>query len=351
MALFRPYIQEFILDRGTAANFGNTITFPIRNRAFWLEAILVNAVFKAGSTVAATASDWLRALIKRIQLRADERTGGVRTIVDVEGPALIDFVRELYGFDVSDNVYSQQNTSNGSTHSIQYLVPFRHPLIPEPNAYRTCLPLPRYGADPEVTITIASLTDIAGSLTAHTSQQGLLVKLMLLYREVIDPDNSFPHWKSELVTKRYTWPGTGAQAIEDVSQTGVLMYLHQQDFEASTGLKRWCLANEYTDEYALEYRTRPIIRGTPRGLRALSSIAQDEVVGGYNPANTICYDLLSELTRTDVYHFGSALDLTMNALRGGKLRILGSNVQANSQSRVTTYKLMVEPEKLLSGTV
>jgi hypothetical protein len=202
-----------------------------------------------------------------------------------------------------------------------------------------------------VTITIGALSDVGSGVTAHASQPGLFVKLLLVYREVIDPDNSFPHWKSELVTKRYTWPGTGSQAIEDVSQTGVLMYLHQQDLQASTGTKRWCVTNEFTDEYALEYRTRPIIRGTPRGLRALSSIAQEEAVNGYNPTYTICYDLLSELTRTDVYHFGSALDLTMNALRGGKLRILGSNIQSDSQSRVTTYKLMVEPEKLLSGTV
>jgi hypothetical protein len=359
MSLFRPYVQEVTipgLDGTASAGLGSDVNYPIRQRGFWLDGILLNCRVQAGGTPGTKTADYLRALIKRVELTADERTDGTRTIVSAPGAALIDFAKEVFGFEQEANVWSNQDTAANSSHNIVVPIIFRNPLLPEPNAYRTSLPLPRYGSDPILRVQIASATDISStfSLAAGT---GVLVRAIFLYREVIDPDNSFPHWKTELVTNQYTWPGTGSQAIEDLTQVGLLAYVHQQDFVGSS--KAYCLSDPYKDEYQLEYRTRPIIRVSPYGARALSGYSQAytgfRLLGGtvdaYQPTATLFYDLLSELTRSDVYHLGSTLDLSLNALKGGKLRLLGSNLQANARSRITTYKFLVDPAKALSRTL
>lgn len=359
MALFRPYVQEVTipgLDGTASSTLGRTVEFPIRQRGFWLDGILLNCRVIAGGVPGTKTADYLRGLLSRVEVIADERTDGQRTIVSAHGAALIDFGREVFGFEQDANLWTNIDTAANSSHNIIYPVIFRNPLLPEPNAYRTSLPLPRYGSDPILRITVASAAEISStfSLAANT---GVLVRAIFLYREVIDPDNSFPHWKTELVSKEYTWAGTGPQAIEDLSQVGLLAYVHQQDFVGNA--KAYCLANPYTDEYQLEYRTRPIIRASPYGLRALSGYSQTYTgyrmqggtVDSYTPTATMFYDLLSELTRSDVYHLGSTLDLSLNALKGGKLRLLGSNLQASAKSRITTYKFLVDPAKALSRTL
>lgn len=359
MSLFRPYVQEVTipgLDGTASATLGRTVEFPIRQRGFWLDGILLNCRVIAGGVPGTKTADYLRGLLSRVEVIADERTDGQRTIVSAAGAALIDFAREVFGFEQSANLWSNQDTAANSSHNIIVPVIFRNPLLPEPNAYRTSLPLPRYGSDPVLRITVAQAADISSSFSLAAST-GVLVRAVFLFREVIDPDNSFPHWKTELLTKDFTWPGTGPQAIEDLSQVGLLAYVHQQDFVGSA--KQFCLSNGYTDEYQLEYRTRPIIRASPYGLRALSGYSQTDtpyrLQGGatdaYTPTATMFYDLLSELTRSDVYHLGSTLDLSLNALKGGKLRLLGSNIVANSRSRITTYKFLVDPAKALSKTL
>lgn len=358
MALFRPYVQEVTipeLNGTSSATMGTRAEFPIRQRGFWLDAILLNCRVVAGGTPGTKTADYLRALLKRVEVIADERSGGQRTIVSSNSAALIDYAREVYGFENPANLWTTIDTSNGSSHNIIVPIFFRNPLIPEPNAYRTSLPLPRYGSDPILRIELALAADISSTFSL-ASGTGVLVRAIFCFREVIDPDNSFPHWKTELLTREFTWPGTGQQAIEDLSQVGLLAHVHQQDFVG--GNKQYCLNNPYTDDYALEYRTRPIIRASPYGLRALSGYSQQEtpfVISGstaaYSPTATMFYDLLSELSRSDVYHLGSTLDLSLNALKGGKLRLLGSNLVANAKSRITTYKFLVDPAKALSATL
>lgn len=358
MALFRPYVQEIthpVFNGTSAAALGTNGEFVLRQRGFWLDGLILSCRVIAGGAPGTKTADYLRALVKRVQFIADERGDGARTIVDAEGPALIDFAREVFGFEQEPNLYSNQDTAAGSTHNIVYPIIFRNPLFPEPHAYRTSLPLPRYGSDPTLRIELATAAEISSTFSLQAGS-GVLIRVIQLFREVIDPDNSFPHWKTELKTKRFTWPGTGAQAIEDLDQTGLLAYVHQQDFVSAA--KNYALSNSFTDEYTLEYRTRPIIRCSPIGMRALSGYSQaaspyllSTTLSAYTPLATMFYDLLSELTRSDVYHLGSTLDLTLNSLRGGKLRLAGSNLVANASSRITTYKFQVDPARALSATI
>lgn len=356
MSLFRQYRDYEMVADGLSDNWGNSIPVPLRNRQFWLDGIIVTATIKTTAAISGATADCMRALVKRITLAVNEREDGSRNVVSIDGPAALEVAHQQTGFYDRHTLWTSA-VSDGSaagTWVINYPIYFRNPVLPEPVSLRTALPLPRYGTDPVLTVQLGNKADVASGLTVDTTFKGVRVQLQMMYREVIDPDGSFPHWKTELLSiPDYVWGATGQRATINLTQGGLLASMLQQDYRwtGSAFVRQSCLSDVYTDLYTVEYRNRNIIRSTPVDLvnYADMSVVVAQSIGDFN---SYWYDFMSDLTETDVYNLRSCLDLSIDALKGGQLRVIASNIgNASSKSRFTTYKFLVDPARAISTVI
>jgi len=354
MSLFRRIVDRVQLNVSGSAGVqpGGSLQYTLRNRQYWLDGIILTCRLKHGSTTLSSfKSDGIWNGIKRVQLSANEGDGATRTILDAHGAALVEENRQLCGFIDEVTYYNQARTGITAT-EVLWNVPimFRHPILPEPASIYTALPLPRYGSDPVLDIQFGTLAEIAGAGALDATFTNIAVEATFLYREVIDLDGKFPHWKTEIISRDHAWASSGAQQYE-IPSTGLLCSVYQQNY-TSAGT-RGDIQNKDTEVWTLEFRNRSIVRMTEAGNRALCGMSMHSDVGymAHSPEGMF-YDLLADVTLTDAFHLRSALDLSPESLKGGKAFIKAQNLASTGYiSRFTTRKVMARAEDVAGVTL
>jgi hypothetical protein len=367
MSLFKGYRQGAVIHDGMTANLGTTIDFPIRNRGWWLEGIMLTVTARLGAAVSGYKANGLLGVIKGVELQVNERDDGNRSVVSVgenAGMLLAELAAQELGF--FDQRTCDDNFATGANDTVvKAVVPilFRNPLFPEPVAYRTCLPLPRYGADPVLRVTLETAANIATTFTTETITGGALgnnvrIDALMLYRDVVDPDGSFPHWKTEVASHKKVWSATGKQADEDIPAGGLFTGILTQHYLAA-GTRQTVQASAYTDEWALEVAMRNVFQGSDAQLRSLNDLSRGPMMSGAGTSlfgqllfGGFFMDFISDVTMTDTFHLRSALDANLEALRGGKIRLIASNIgAANNYTHVLHRKLLLNASDVLGVTL
>lgn len=366
MSLFKPYRDNKTLHDGSTANLGTTIDFQLRDRGFWLEGIILTVTARLGAAVSSYKANGLLGVIKSVELSVNERDDGQRSVISIgenAGMLLTEFAAQELGFMDARTVDDCFATGADDT-IIQASVPilFRNPLLPEPVAYRTCLPLPRYGSDPVLKVGLESAANIATTFTTEqlggsAGTERVRLDALMLYRDVVDPDGSYPHWKQELASHKKTWAATGKQTDEDIPSGGMFTGLLVQNY-TSTSARATVQSSAYTEDWSLEVGMRNVFRGPERQLQALNSLSRGAMFKAGSSGTSLFaasffLDFLADTTMTDVFHLRSALDANVEALKGGKVRLVAGNVgTASTWSHVMHRKLLVTPEDVLAaGTV
>ncbi len=341
--LFKKFTDTLSLSDGKKDNFGTVVSKQLPNRGFWLEGMTISASVKTdGSAVSGYAPDCLFGLCRNITLTVDEGPDGKRDCVNAEGAGIAEYERQVFGNRDYDSL-SWQGVTAATWFHMQHNIWFAHPELREPYKTYCALPLPRYATPPLLNVSIPTRASIANTFTADLTYPGVKLDLTLHYASVIDPTNTFPHWKSELRTTSLPWGRTGNVTLDQIAQGGLLTGFTLIDYGSgrSTGYSRtWSLADEYNDTYGIEYQGRTVFRDTPMArvhMNQLSAIPMTNAGLG-----VLHYDLIGDMTQTDTFALRSAWPLDATALAGGQMRITGSNI-ANSAAitTMTTHKLLI----------
>lgn len=366
MSLFKAYRKNYVVHDGSTANLGTSVTFNIRDRAWWLEGILLTVTARLGAAIVGYKANGLLGVVKGVRLVVNERDDGQRQVVSVgenAGMALAELAAQELGF-FDQRTIDDAFALGADNTFVRACIPilFRNPLFPEPVGYRTCLPLPRYGSDPVLTVDLESLSNIATTFT--TEQMGgaagterVRIDATLLYRDVVDPDGSFPHWKTEIASHKKTWTATGKQADEDIPSGGLFTGLLVQNYTSSSARSE-VQTSEVIDDWTLEVAMRNIFQAPSAQLRALNELSRSGMFAAATGTTKIFgsgsfhLDFISDITMTDTFHLRSAVDANIEALKGGKVRLLANNINAaNTWSHVTHRKLLVEAKDVLGVTL
>ena len=355
MSLFKPYRQNHVLADSTVANLGSTVSLRLANRGWWLEGIILTVTARLGAAVSGYKANGLLGAIKGVELTVNERDDGNRSVISLgenAGMSLAELSAQEMGFCDQRTVDDCFNLGANDT-IVRASVPimFRNPLFPEPVSYRTCLPLPRYGSDPVLNVTLDTAANIATTFTTEQIVAGTVlgavrVDALMLYRDVVDPDGSFPHWKSEISNHKKIWGATGKQQDEDIPSGGLFTGLLVQNYASATA-RTPAQVSEVYDDWVLEAAMRNIITGPEAQLRVLNELSRGAMFAAGSSgtklfASGFFLDFISDVTMTDTFHLRSALDANLDALRGGKIRLIASNIAtANTWSYVTHRKLLV----------
>ncbi len=214
--------------------YASTLRWEI-TREFPIEAILlrlrVNLVSMTGTTPTATVTpvDGIWALIKRIQITVAD---GARTrnVMDISGPELADYVRQVAGGLPSGDYLGGNQFANPSGLGYQAELPiyFAMPNLSDPISSCTMLPAPRYNSNIILSITCAdsqaSVYILGGGGTPALTED-FSITPHIIRRDVRDPNWVYLDW--ELASQTLTLAVNRTNQMFELqipgSYTGILL--------------------------------------------------------------------------------------------------------------------------------
>lgn len=338
-----------VLVNWTATTWGAQIQVPIP-REFFLEGLIIQ--FKVTSTATATPSflgDFLAGIADVIRL--DVPTGStLRSPVNASSSALLQYWRFTNGgLDrqtlAACDVVSQTTAAwqqAGREAYINVPIMFTPPNLDDPAASFFLLPLPRYSANPTLTIQVAS-TGAAPAPFATANAPTLQYKIIMLRRFVDVPD--FPVFDTEFNFVRMSFPNAGDNQYNEIPSPGVFTGLMFQTYKADgkstlpiidqsvwsngtlNALTGFTQFNKYVE---LKFLGNTIRRANPLDIQVIGDWSTDV---GVNPlaiansdvgalgGNNFMWDFLSDRTGANAGDFGSALDTNPLVGQGSRVQL------------------------------
>lgn len=319
-------------------------------RKFWLEAILISVSVTTSGAATTPTTHALHNLVQKVVLDVNEGAEGTRAVVNAAGVSLVEWARQCYGFDSRVNVAGYQNAmGSASTYTVHIPVFLRHPLVSDPHGTKLCLPLQRYGSNPQLKITLGAVADSAATLPGVTTAN---IEATFIYRDVTDP--AFPHWRSELVTDNLTWlAGTDVQYPFPAG--GFLTGFLHQGFTDSTYRTGGAVLAATTDRWKVQWKDRTWADTTEAMHRAIHDFGNvtfgstTYTSGPKDFGNSFYVDFMADMGLFDVYSLASVADVTPESLQGNYLKLIAGTVSATRYGRLTRHKLLVNAADLIAA--
>jgi hypothetical protein len=345
--IFPRRIERKLLN--SAQTLSNEGVYEIE-RKFWLEAIILTVSVTSTAAATTPTTHALHNLVQKVALEVNEGAEGTRAVVNAAGISLVEWARQCYGFDSRVNVAGYQNAmSSAGTYTIVIPIFLRHPLVSDPHGTKLCLPLQRYGSNPQLKITLGAVSDVANTLPGVTTAS---IEATFISRDVTDAN--FPHWRSELVTDNLTW-NAGTDVQYQFPAGGFLTGFLHQGFTDSTYRTGGAVLNSTSERWKVMWKDRTwadATEATHRAIHDFGNVTFGSSVYTSGPkdfANSFYSDFMADMGLFDVFSLASVADVTPETLRGNYLKLIAGLVGSTKYGRLTRHKLLVSPEELISA--
>jgi hypothetical protein len=213
----QSYVNNF---QGTVA-LGSSINLEI-TRDFFLDSLMIFIPITVTVTPGDLTAGGLWNVVKNIQLLvADGQSNRQQTNVSGFG-ALRYAGKVLSGLDrqtLSANtafIQSLDVSPTAATYLLCYPLLFKHPQISDPIGSAFMLPLPRYNANPVLTIQFGALTDIT---TGGEDTVTIGNPFVITNKRQVDVI-TFPTWQTELIENVQAYPNVGANQLYELQVPG-----------------------------------------------------------------------------------------------------------------------------------
>ena len=341
-----------VLVNWTATNWGSTITANIP-REFFLEGLMI--MFKVTSTATCTpdfTGDFLAGIADTIRL--DVPTGStLRAPVNASSSALLQYWRNTNGgldrqtLAAADRA-AQTTTAwqqAGREAYITIPVMFTPPNLDDPAASFFLLPLPRYSANPTLTINVTN-TGAAPAPFATANAPTLEYKIVMLRRWVDVPQ--FPVFDTEFNYIKLSFPNPGDNQYNEIPSPGVFTSLMFQTYKsdgrtvlpiidqniwANGSLTAQTGFSQYKKFIELKFLGNTIRRLNPLDIQSIADWSTDVGVNPYSVSNfdvgalggnCMFWDFLSDRVGANAGEFGSALDTNPLVGQGSRVQLFMS---------------------------
>lgn len=314
---------------------GGSVQFQI-TRDFFLDSLMieVSGTVSTAST-ANQAADGLLGLVKNIQLQiADGQSN--RTQTNVSGISAIQKGFTLCGAIDQATLNTFINTTPASgiiptgAFLIRYPLFFKHPKISDPIGSAFMLPLPRYNANPVLTVQMATQGQIDQNGTpTFAIAAGVTVRILLNKRQV---DNvAFPTIDHEFVEQTQVFAASGQQQLFEAQVPGSYFGIGMRGYTGAAPAQAWA------DPTGGGLVTLQILGNTLRGSRFTDIQWQNQLAMQDNWSAAIAlsstqanglfkglafYNFLHDGFGLEVGELGSVLNANLLAGAGTRVQIL-----------------------------
>ena len=359
--LYRQYTENKVI--ATAVTWGaskQTITLRIPQSRRRLEGIMLETQFTTPAAVPTyvTALDGFLNIYSEIRLRVNDVLGS-RNMIQCPSSQLIQFNRDQGN---SLDRWTMTSTRPGvaaTTYRIFTPIWIRHPAVAEPVGNLLAIPLDQLNEDPILELDLAPNSDCA---SANPSILVALIRATLIYREI---DPAIKYMPTELVTSKWTLPGSGRQSFE-LSNGGFLSSLTLDSYTTFPTV-RSSLWTGMDHEIQVDSGSTALRRYYPDILDAMNdTVCGNQMFGASFYSLTTLFDtsasptffggsgrghnfidFLFDDTFGGAVSPGSMLNLNQIPMGGDKVKVTGTNFSAAGTIAVTTHKFLTRnPEDL-----
>jgi hypothetical protein len=216
---------------------GGSVQFQI-TRDFFLDSLMIEISGTVTGAAATASADGILALVKNIQLQIADGSSN-RTQTNVSGVSAIQ-----KGFLLTGSI--DQATLNAfligagtGTFLIRYPLFFKHPKISDPIGSAFLLPLPRFNANPILTVQMATQGGIDQNTSSPTFaiSGGITCRLLLNKRQV---DNvAFPTIDHEFVEQTVIYAASGQQQLFEAQVPGSYFMMGMRGYTGAAPSQAW----------------------------------------------------------------------------------------------------------------
>jgi hypothetical protein len=369
--------KDIVLPQNQPSGTGaQTLTFTVKQERRRLEAITFSLQVAEASTT--THNTWAgpAGVVKAIRIIANDGPagGGQRNIVEVTGPALLSYIRQV-GLNIDRATQDGYATSipagtGARTFTLSYYVPIRNPLLQEPFGNVLALPLSSTYLASDVQVQV-DLYDIGASgIIFGTAAGAYGSNAAILQTHLVETPDSFPYIRSELRTDTgVSFNSTGNVPYEFVSGGFLTGFLAQGFTTLSSGALQRTSTRPTTllssgGVYRVEYGREILIRTNDNLMVNLNDLSTPEVYPSASQSissgtnylqarmmpGEVFFDFLTDLPGQDAFSLASCPDLNTDALGGDKFRWVlndAAAVTSTNMIHVTYHKLLSSRSSIL----
>lgn len=338
-----PKRQTILSNFQGTIGLGSSATIEI-TRDFFLDSLFVQIPVTYSLTNADLTSGGLYNVVKQLTLNVADGQSN-RNCIQVSGFGAMRFAGQvLNGLDrqslMGNPAFMAASTVTPSvgTLILSYPILFKHPQISDPIGSAFMLPLPRYNANPILTVQFGALTDVTSN-GADTITFGK--PYVVCNKRQVD-NISFPTWQMELIENQVVYGATGANQA---------YYLQVPGSYASFDIFTQTAAGVAGDisggiPYILQYLGNTLRQFTYGAIRNEENYSQGNdgnynlspgVLGDYWPGN-LHLDFLHDGFGMEVGELGSVLNTNLLAGSGSQVQLL-SNIASTGTASYMWYRI------------
>lgn len=337
-----PLRQNYVNNFSGTAALAGTQTIEI-TRDFFLDSLMLFVPITTTLTVADLTAGGLLNVVKRLQLQVADGQSN-RLTVDVSGYGALRYAGQvLNGLDAQTLGATTPLLKTGSnltarTFLLCYPLTFKHPQISDPIGSAFMLPLPRYNANPVLTVQYGALSDISSN-SADTVTIGS--PYVITNKRQVD-NIQFPTWQIELIENLQSYASTGANQMFELQVPGSYSFFQifgQNSSGVATDLSGGV-------PYVLQYLGNTLRQFTFASVAAQNNYSQGNdgnftsaigSIGTYFPG--VCsLDFLHDGFGMEVGELGSVLNANLLAGSGSRVQLL-SNVASSGTASYLWHRI------------
>lgn len=365
--LYRQYTENKTISGALAwSTSKQTVTLRIPQSRRRLEGIMLEAQFSTGTGTQTATIDCYMNLFSEIRLRVNDVLGS-RNLIQCPGSQLIQFNRDQGNAIDRHTLAGYKAPTGGKNYRIFVPIWIRHPAVAEPVGNLLALPLDQLNEDPILELDIAPQTDCS----TFTTTQGaiVMIRTTLIYREI---DPGVKYMPTELVTSKWTLPGSGRQSFE-LSNGGFLSSVTLDNY-TTFPTTRAALWASFDHELQVDSGSTALRRYFPDILDSMNDIVTGNQMFGGSGAAWASPSALVDITGatatiggSSIGHSfidflfddsfggavspGSMLNCNTIPLGGDKIKITGTNFSAAGTIAVTTHKFLTRSTEELKALI
>ncbi len=357
--LYRQYSEnKTVASTVTWGTSKQTISLRIPQSRRRLEGIMLEVQFATPAAVPTVTIDAFYNILSEVRLRVNDVLGS-RNLIQCPSSQLMQFNRDQGNSLDRHSLIGNRPLVASKTYRIFTPIWIRHPAVAEPVGNLLALPLDQLNEDPVLEIDVAPNSDCA---SANPSVSIPLIRATLIYREI---DPAVKYMPTELVTSKWTVPGSGRQSFE-LSNGGFLSSITLDNYTTFPTV-RAAMWSSMDHELQIDSGSTALRRYFPDILDAMNdtvcgnqmfgtgwvspsglidTTGSYAVIGGASIGHSFL-DFLFDDSFGGAVSPGSMLNLNTIPMGGDKVKITGTNFSAAGTIAVTTHKFLTRsPEDL-----
>ena len=327
---------------------------------------MVEVLFKTAGTAPSVTVDGFFNIFSEARLRVNDVLGS-RNLIQCPSSQLIQFNRDQGN--AIDRHSLAGNRPQVADKKYRMFVPIwiRHPAVAEPVGNLLALPLDQLNEDPILELDVASNLECAGTNPSVSLEY---IRAVLIYREI---DPAVKYMPTELVTSKWTLPGSGRQSFE-LSNGGFLSSVTLDTYTTFPGT-RAVLWSSFDHEIQIDSGSTALRRYYPDILDSMNdTVIGNQMFGGtWFSASALIdtggatsgyvvgsggiglghsfVDFLFDDSFGGAVSPGSMLNCNTIPLGGDKIKITGTNFSAAGTIAVTTHKFLTRSTEELKALI